>query len=467
MLTAGTYTGAARFPFQASNQPGLSVSGDGRGCNTLQGSFEVKEVTYGPNGGVASFWATFEQHCEGMTPAARGEIRFNASVQMAALLTFPQHVSTNADLTRPFQWTSVPNAQAYYLYVGTALGAKDLVNTGEIRQTSYLVGTPLPTGQTLYARIWTKIAGGWRYNDSSFTALPIAQLTAMPDIVIPDSGIGTRQTFALQYSDAAGAAALSTARVWFNGAFAPNTANSCMVFYDRAANALSLLNDAGDNWVRAALGGSGTLSNSQCFITLGSGTTATSSGNVLTLNLAMTFTPAFNGAKTIYMAAADATASSGWQPRGTWNVPGASTSLVLTGDQGDYISGGQAMFFTSDDGLFGASKNYGNGVSLTFHAPTYSHWWNLDFAAAGNQLLTVGTYTGAARFPFQASSQPALSVSGDGRGCNTVTGTFEVKEIQYGTAGAVTSFWATFEQHCEGSVPAARGEIRYNATVQQ
>jgi len=235
--------------------------------------------------------------------------------------------------------------------------------------------------------------------------------------------------------------------------------------YDRAANALSLLNDAGDNWLRAALGSSGTLHNSQCFITLGSSTTATSSGNVLTLSLAMTFTPAFNGAKNIYMAAANAAVSSGWHTRGSWTVPAPTTAFVLIGDQGDYISGGEAMFFTPVDGVFTASANYGNGVSLTFRTPTYAHWWSLDFAAPNNQVLSVGKYTGAARFPFQASNQPGLDVSGDGRGCNTLKGSFEVKEIKYGSAGAVTSFWATYEQHCEGSVPAARGEIRYNASA--
>src|SRR5207247_9136008 len=164
--------------------------------------------------------------------------------------------------------------------------------------------------------------------------------------VVPDWGTGARQTFALQYSDTAGATDLSTAWVWFNATFASSAANSCMVSYDRAANALSLMNDAGDNWVRATVGSSGTLSNSQCFIALGSSTTATSSGNTLTLILAMTFTPAFNGTKNSYTSVANAAASSGWQTPGTWTVPAATTSLVLTGDAGDWISGGQGLFFT-------------------------------------------------------------------------------------------------------------------------
>ena len=145
-----------------------------------------------------------------------------------------------------------------------------------------------------------------------------------------------------------------------------------------------------------------------------------------------------------------------------------STSLLLTGDPGDYISGGQTHFYTPADGTFSAYTNYSNGVTVAFNTPGFGHWWYLNFAAAGNQQLAPGVYTNAIRWPFQ-SSTPGLSVYGDGRGCNTLTGSFEVKEVVYGTDafGKVTvhSFRASFEQHCEGFAVAARGEIRYNAAV--
>jgi hypothetical protein len=141
------------------------------------------------------------------------------------------------------------------------------------------------------------------------------------------------------------------------------------------------------------------------------------------------------------------------------------TSLTFVSDPGDYIGGGQFSFFTSADGTFTAGQNYDQGVSLSFIAPSYEHWWNLDFAAPNNQPLTAGTYTGAVRFPFQTTNQAGLSVYGDGRGCNTLTGSFQVLEVTYGAANDILSFDATFEQHCEGVTPALRGEIRYNASV--
>jgi hypothetical protein len=89
-----------------------------------------------------------------------------------ATLTFPANGATDVDRTLPFQWTTVAGVQAYYLYVGSVPGARDLVNTGEIQQTSYLVRTTLPSNQTLYVRLWTKLDGIWRFADSTFSAAP-------------------------------------------------------------------------------------------------------------------------------------------------------------------------------------------------------------------------------------------------------------------------------------------------------
>jgi hypothetical protein len=95
-----------------------------------------------------------------------------------------------------------------------------------------------------------------------------------------------------------------------------------MAYYNRAADSVFLLNDAGTVWTSAAVGSGGALQNSQCAITLGGITTITPSGTTLTLNLAMTFAPAFTGFKTIYMFAVNPSGtSSGWQPRGAWTVP--------------------------------------------------------------------------------------------------------------------------------------------------
>src|SRR5437867_6739479 len=43
------------------------------------------------------------------------------------------------------------------------------------------------------------------------------------------------------------------------------------------------------------------------------------------------------------------------------------TSLLITGDSGDYISGGQLLFFTPSDGALTARANVSNGVSVAFN----------------------------------------------------------------------------------------------------
>jgi hypothetical protein len=74
-LTAGSYSGVARAgASQSPGQPGLDVSGLGRGCNMLGGDFTVFDAAFGPYGYVERFHATFEQHCEFGGPALHGEV---------------------------------------------------------------------------------------------------------------------------------------------------------------------------------------------------------------------------------------------------------------------------------------------------------------------------------------------------------------------------------------------------------
>ena len=49
-----------------------------------------------------------------------------------------------------------------------------------------------------------------------------------------------------------------------------------------------------------------------------------------------------------------------------------------------------------------------------------------------------------------------LDVSGDDRGCNTLTGTFTVHEATLDSGGNVVAFAADAQQHCEGGAPALR-----------
>lgn len=81
---------------------------------------------------------------------------------------YPGDGAENVDVSRPFQWSEVPGAEAYYLYVGRHRGSMDLHDSGETRLTSRVV-TNLPGDERLFARISTRIRGVWRHKDISFT----------------------------------------------------------------------------------------------------------------------------------------------------------------------------------------------------------------------------------------------------------------------------------------------------------
>lgn len=143
----------------------------------------------------------------------------------------------------------------------------------------------------------------------------------------------------------------------------------------------------------------------------------------------------------------------------------AQTVLTYFSEPGDYIGGGQQASYGAADGAFNVSPNFGNSLDVSFNTPTFSHWWNLSFAAADAQVLVPGSYENSQRFPFQASGHPGLDFSGDGRGCNQSTGRFDILELTRDSAGQVTSLAIDFEQHCEGAAPALFGQFRYNSNV--
>jgi len=78
-LTPARYPGATRYPFQEPGEPGIDVSGDGRGCNTSTGFFTVLDLAPG------RLWIVYEQHCEGGDAAVFGEIRLGYGEATAPL----------------------------------------------------------------------------------------------------------------------------------------------------------------------------------------------------------------------------------------------------------------------------------------------------------------------------------------------------------------------------------------------
>jgi hypothetical protein len=84
-LQPGFYAGLSRYPFHNPAKGGLAWTGEARACNTLKGWFVVDHVVY-VEGNVTEFSARFEQHCEGLTVALRGQVHWSASDTAAPAL---------------------------------------------------------------------------------------------------------------------------------------------------------------------------------------------------------------------------------------------------------------------------------------------------------------------------------------------------------------------------------------------
>jgi len=194
--------------------------------------------------------------------------------------------------------------------------------------------------------------------------------------VTPSTGTGITQTFAFQFSDTSGATDLSTVSVLFNTAV--STTSACSVTYNRAANTLSLLTDGGSPPSGTLTPGSGSQQNSQCTLN-GSGSSASLSGNVLTLNLALTFQTAFSGARNIYMQATNSVGSNSWQQMGNWTVPAASIQAVsVVPASGSGASQTFAIIYSDTKGytaiqssliMVNSTLSWANGCVLYFSPP--------------------------------------------------------------------------------------------------
>ncbi len=154
-LQIGTSTGASNlFNQSTGNSTSASVTGlpsDGR---TVYARLWTK---------IAGSWTG--NYNDYIYTAYRG------TTEQKAVMTSPSNGSTFSTTTVTFQWTNT-GASEYWLQIGTSTGASNLFNQSTGNSTSATV-TGLPSdGRTVYARLWTKIAGSWtgNYNDYTYTA---------------------------------------------------------------------------------------------------------------------------------------------------------------------------------------------------------------------------------------------------------------------------------------------------------
>jgi hypothetical protein len=138
---------------------------------------------------------------------------------------------------------------------------------------------------------------------------------------------------------------------------------------------------------------------------------------------------------------------------------GAPENAVAYRGTGGYIMNVERNVtptFLVNGGYYGAAPK-----TIGFVADGY----NIQFDGAGDSDLVVGAYNGAVRYPFNSASEPGLDVSGNGRGCNTVSGEFFIDDIA-SSGTTLTRFAARWVHRCEGgTLYPAYGWITYNTAI--
>jgi hypothetical protein len=148
------------------------------------------------------------------------------------------------------------------------------------------------------------VAGNFTSTEQSYGTYSVGT-SLTPVSVSPSSGSGTSGTgrvFTATYTDTVTSIQQATLLLGTGSA----TQSICGVRYDPGTQQLHLINDAGTAYMPTTtiIGSGASLGNSQCTV-IATGSSASQSGNTLTVNFDISFTPAFAGVRQITMGGED------------------------------------------------------------------------------------------------------------------------------------------------------------------
>jgi hypothetical protein len=142
-------------------------------------------------------------------------------------------------------------------------------------------------------------------------------------------------------------------------------------------------------------------------------------------------------------------------------VPGP-WSLTVTGEPTESITSGQTFVL----GSAGEAINVlADPTQLIVDiTPAGDLPWSFLIGAPPGQALVSGATYSAVRDTRVVPPFASLDVSGRGRGCNMLTGTFTVDALAFDPDGLLRTALVHFEQHCEQpTAPALRGTFEFHA----
>ena len=400
-LPPGYYGGVQRWPFHNPVKGGLDWGGEGRGCNELSGWFSIDSITIS-GGEITSLDLRFEQHCENGPPALRGKIHW-----------------ANGDPTQPAGPVFPPPPNLWHPAAGT---------------------TPA-TGNYVHLQ---STAGDYIGFGRSYT---YTQTDSELELAVS----GSRLSVGIEGFES-----------WTGEFQGMNTLQQLQPGYYP-----NLLRYPFQNPVVGGLSWSG--EGRGCNELTGwfvIDSISFAGGNLAAVDLRFEQHcdggPALNGK--IHWVAGDPTAPSGpqnppplnlWQPA-AGATPANGNYVYLNSDPGDWVGDGRTYTYTPSNSTLTTQSGT---RFFQMNVVGQQSWTGNFFGMNAIEAMQPGYY-GEIQRPGGNPTRGAIDWSGEGRGCNTISGWFVIDSITFAGSN-LASIDLRFEQHCEGSIPALRGKIHW------
>ncbi|MBA3603921.1 MAG: hypothetical protein H0W50_09865 [Parachlamydiaceae bacterium] len=134
--------------------------------------------------------------------------------------------------------------------------------------------------------------------------------------------------------------------------------------------------------------------------------------------------------------------------------------ISMYSTKGDFIGQGKSYFIENELKPICVLSN-----GLHFSIVNDDAYWSFQFLSSSDMPLEVGDYFDAERAAFKSEGHPGMAVSGNGRACNSILGSFKILDIVYDKNGAVNCLALDFLQYCGCETFPLTGSIRFNSKL--
>ena len=397
-IQPGYYSDMTSYPFYNPTRGGMSWVVDGRGCADARGWMDVRSVDYDETGVLVAIEYRFEQRCLGSIGALRGAVRWSRAVAEAPpVATAP----TDPVAWRPAQG-AVP-AQGNVFYVESDAG--EFIGGG-------VASTLTPRNAVFTVReragqVQLEVSSQWNWGlllraEGGFSAPRVGVYQAL------ESGYGDGDP-APHFSLAGSGKACGTSVAWL--------AIDEVEYVDNQLQALSIRFEHRCDGAVGAVRGQFR----------------------------------WRADDPTLPAPPAAVPENFWQPQPT-AIPADISYVALDSQRSDFVGDGLKTTYTQANARI-TLVAIENRLELLVQGE--ERWSATLQGPSGYPRLTTGFYTGLQRYPFHDRSRGGLAWSGEGRGCNEVTGSFVIDAISYGAQGQLESADFRLEQRCVEGFPGA------------